>query len=482
MSWICREFRSGISTGRLLPGSRIPPSRAFAEQHGIARGTVLEAFDQLISEGYLISRQGSGTTVSPELPDPAVEAIRVPAGKARGGAAARLSQRARHLQLLPLSPFPMNFSDGRPRAFRPNQPSIVHFPIDEWSRLSSRRLRKAAPEMFLSGDVLGYPPLREALAAHLGSARGVRCTPDRIMIVSGTQQALDLVVRTVLDAGDKAWIEDPGYPGAAAVMEAWGAKVIPVGVDARGLQVEKGIRAARDARLVYVTPAHQFPLGVVMAPERRHQLLRWASGSGAWIFEDDYDSEFRFSGRPIAALQSLTEEDNVIFSGSFSKMLFPSLRMGFLVLPERLVEPLQKARSLLDRHGSTLSQAVLCDFITEGHFHRHLRRMRQIYARHQEVLLESAARNLTGLLDLEATETGLQTIGWLPGGQGDRDIAHLAAAAGIEVTPLSDYAFKWQQKNGLQLGFGAVPPKELRAAAEKLARLLAKRGAGRATQ
>ncbi len=294
------------------------------------------------------------------------------------------------------------------------------------------------------------------------------------MIVSGTQQALDLVVRTVLDPGDKAWIEDPGYPGAGALMEAWGVKPIPVEVDARGLQVAKGLRVARDARLAYVTPAHQFPLGVVMAPERRHQLLQWARESGAWIFKDDYVSEFRFSGRPIAALQSLTNDDNVIFSGSFSKMLFPSLRMGFVVLPNRMVEPMRKARSYLDRHGSTLNQAVLCDFITEGNFMRHLRRMRQIYAQHHEVLLESAAANLVGLLDVEATETRLQTVGWLENGQRDSDIAYLAAAAGIEATPLSNYASKWQKIHGLQLGFGAVPPKELRHAIARLARVLEK--------
>jgi GntR family transcriptional regulator/MocR family aminotransferase len=326
--------------------------------------------------------------------------------------------------------------------------------------------------MFLGGDVMGYPPLREAMAEHLGSTRGIRCTADRIMIVSGTQQALDLVVRIVMDPGDRAWIEDPGYTGAAAVLEAWGAKVVPVEVDARGLRVDKGIRAAKDARFAYVTPAHQFPLGVVMAPERRDQLLKWACGSGAWIFEDDYDSEFRFSGRPISALQSMTLDDNVIFSGSFSKMLFPSLRMGFLVLPEMLVEPMRKARSLLDRHGPTLNQVVLCDFIAEGHFHRHLRRMRQVYAQHQEVLLASAAEHWTGLLNVEATETGLQTIGWLEGGRNDLDVARLAAAAGIDVTPLSNYAFKWPRKDGLQIGFGAVPPQQIRLAARRLARIM----------
>ncbi|MEK7954239.1 MocR-like pyridoxine biosynthesis transcription factor PdxR [Luteolibacter soli] len=474
VSWICREFRRGISTGRLLPGSRIPPSRVFAEQHGMARGTILEAFDQLISEGYLTTRRGSGTTVSPELPDPARERSPVSAEKSRETSRPGLSHRAKRLRHLPVSPFPLDFSDARPKAFRANQPSVAHFPIDEWSRLSSRRLRRASAEMLIGGDVLGYPPLRDALAAHLGSTRGIHCTADRIMIVSGTQQALDLVVRIVLDPGDKAWIEDPGYPGAGTVMESWGVKVIPVDVDARGLRVEKGLRAAGDARLAYVTPAHQFPLGVVMAPERRQQLLQWARESGAWIFEDDYDSEFRFSGRPIAALQSLTPDDNVIFSGSFSKMLFPSLRMGFVVLPDRLVEPMRQLRSLVDRHGPTLNQAVLCDFIAEGHFSRHLRRMRQIYAQHHEALLESAAANLADLLDVVPTETGLQTIGWLANGQQDRDIARLAAAAGIDVTPLSNYAFKWRKRNGLQLGFGSIAPKELRLATAKLARVLKK--------
>lgn len=432
----------------------------------------MEAFDQLISEGYLTTQQGSGTSISQDLPDPAPKKRIVKNPADRPSANATLSARAIRYSA---SPFPPTIASGPIRAFLPNQPSVDHFPIHDWSRISSRRSRNASREILRCGDPMGYPPLREAVAAYLGSSRGVHCSADQVMIVSGTQQALDLVARVVLDPGDQVWIEDPGYSGAASVLKAWDAQLIPVPVDTRGMRVQSGIRDAPGARLAYVTPAHQFPLGTIMAPERRQQLLDWSQARGAWIFEDDYDSEFRFSGRPVAALQGHSSGGNVIFSGSFNKMLFPALRQGFVVLPEPLIDPIRKARSMTDRYGATLDQAVLCDFITEGHLGRHLRRMRQTYTEHHTILLDAAKEELAGLLEIQPTETGLQTVGWLQHGWTDLAATRAAAQAGIDVVPLSDYAFNWSRKDGLQIGFGAVPSAAIKPAVRKLSKALQKR-------
>lgn len=471
-AWLYRTLRAAILEGRLQPGVLLPPTRVLAAQHQVARGTVVRVFERLVCEGYLRARVGSGTTVNPELPDdffgaPASEQAAEKPAAVRGS----LSERGRRLAL---SPFPAAApAPGSARAFRANQPSVSHFPIEVWARLSARRLRLASRGMLSAGDVMGYRPLREAIAAHLGTTRGVVCGAEQVMVVAGTQQALDLVSRIVLDPGDAAWVEDPGYPGAAAVLRAAGARLVPVPVDEGGLCVPAGLKRAPAARLAFVTPAHQFPLGVTLSLERRWQLLEWSRTTGAWIFEDDYDGEFRFAGRPLAALQGLAPTGNVIFSGSFSKMLFPALRMGFVVLPPHLVEPMRAARSVVDRYGSTLGQAVLCDFMVEGHFGQHLRRMREVYAQRRDVLMDAAQRDWGDRLRLRLTDTGLQTVGWLAADVcGDREFARRAAARGVEVVPLSDFAVSWEDRQGLQIGFASADPSELRRGASALAKLL----------
>ena len=468
-TWLYRELRAAILEGRLKPGVRLPPTRSLAAQHGVARGTVVRVFDQLIAEGYLESRIGSGTNVSRQLPDNFFEAKRQPSGSTPPVVRGRIGT---HGKTLTIPTFFTGIAENRAHAFRANQPSVTHFPIEVWARLAARRTRLVTREMLLAGDAMGYRPLREAIAAHLGSTRGVVCSAEQVMIVSGTQQALDLVVRLVLDPGDQAWMEDPGYPGAAAILRVVGAKVVSIPVDRHGLRVADGLKRAPQARFAYVTPAHQFPLCVSLTPERRLKLVEWSRATGAWIFEDDYDSEFRFAGRPLAAMQGLCPGGNMIFSGSFSKMLFPSLRMGFLVLPLHLVESLRAARSMLDRYGPMLDQAVLCDFITQGHFERHLRRMREVYAEHLEVLSKAAAVEWGERLVIQHTDAGLQTVGWLAGGFDDAALARAAVSQGVEVIPLSTYAARWKTRSGLQIGFAAVGPAELRRGVSALAGLL----------
>jgi GntR family transcriptional regulator/MocR family aminotransferase len=267
-------------------------------------------------------------------------------------------------------------------------------------------------------------------------------------------------------------MEDPGYEGAVAILRAVGAKLIPVPVDENGMRVLEGLKRAPKARFAFVTPAHQFPLGVTLTLERRLKLLEWSRSTGAWIFEDDYDSEFRFAGRPLAAMQGLAPESNVIFCGSFSKMLFPALRMGFLVVPAHLVDALCAARSIVDRFGPMVAQAVLCDFITEGHFGRHLRRMREVYAEHLDVLLTASRSEWGDRLTVQATDTGLQTVAWLSKDRDDVEFARAAAERGVEVEALSEFALKWKGRHGLQIGFASVGIAELRRGVRALASLL----------
>jgi GntR family transcriptional regulator / MocR family aminotransferase len=338
----------------------------------------------------------------------------------------------------------------------------------------SRRLRRATRTLLADVDPEGYWPLREAVSGYLGAARGVQCAAGQVIIVAGIQQGLDLTARLVLDAGDPVWVEDPCFFGVPAMFTALAAKVIPVPVDRCGLDVEKGRRRYDRAKLAYVTPAHQFPLGSIMTLDRRLALLDWARGTGGLIFEDDYDSEYRYSGRPIPALQGLDQSGSVIFAGSFSKVLFPSLRLGYLVVPQELVNKFAAARQAMDRHSSVIDQAILCDFITEGHFGRHIRRMRELYARRIAVLREAVERKLAGLLHIPEIEAGVQTVGWLGEGLNAEAVAKTAADYNVEVIPIQRFALKAQCPEGLLMGFGAVDAREILRGVEGLAMALEK--------
>jgi GntR family transcriptional regulator/MocR family aminotransferase len=317
---------------------------------------------------------------------------------------------------------------------------------------------------------MGYGPLRDAVANYLSTSRGVKCGPEQIAIVSGVQEALDLTARLLLNPGDRVCMENPGFIGARMAFKAFGSKVCAVDLDDEGMKLRG--QNLRDVRLVYVTPGHQFPLGITMSLPRRLELLEWARKSGALIFEDDYDSEYRYSGPPVPALQGFDRHGSVIFAGSFSKVLFPSLRLGYLVIPPDLVPLFAAAISLTTRHAPLPEQAVVCDFITEGHFGRHLRRMREVYAERLSVLLESAREKLSGLLEISEIEAGLQTVGWLREGLDDESAMRAAAEHGVEVFPLSWYTRGKAAREGLQLGFAAVDAREIRRGVQDLATAL----------
>jgi GntR family transcriptional regulator/MocR family aminotransferase len=461
--WLYTALRADILAGRLPPGSRLPATRDLAGQYRLSRGTVVSAFEELKSEGYLHGSAGSGTYVSSVLPEYLLQV----ASQAGRKLSAR-KPRPRQLSDYGVRVHPFPNLESRPtRAFRANLPALDLFPTKIWTRLADRRLRRLSLPQLLGCDTMGYLPLRTAVADYLNRSRGTQCKPDQVMIVSGTQEALDLAGRLILNPGDQVCVEEPGYPGAAMVFEALGAKICPVPVDSEGMELP-GSRA-RKAKLVYATPGHQFPTCATMSLARRLQLLEWARRSCAFIFEDDYDSEFRYAGRPTPALQGLDRQGSVIFSGSFSKVLFPSLRLGYLVLPHDLVERFSAAKSILNRHTAPFEQTVLCDFIVEGHFGRHLRRMREVYAERFSVLMETARGRLGGLLELSNVEAGLQTVGWLSPGIDSEAAWHAAGKRKVEVSPLRIYARCPLPRDGLQMGFAAVNPQEIRRGVHQLA-------------
>jgi GntR family transcriptional regulator/MocR family aminotransferase len=466
--WLYEELRSTILAGRLHPGARLPATRDLAVQYGISRPTVVTAFEQLRSEGYVEGKVGSGTFVSKTLPDELLQATppkSVPGTRRRG---IFLSAYARRLR-------PLARAESRPaRAFRASQPALDAFPASLWAQVAARRLRRVSAKLLAGGEALGYRPLREAVAEYLNTSRGVKCAADQVLIISGVQQALDRTAHLLLDAGDPVWMEEPGYPGAAVVFRAVGARICPVPVDSEGLNLEAGRSRWPRPRLVYVTPAHQFPLGVTMSLRRRLSLLEWARRSRTIIFEDDYDSEYRYSGRPIPALQGLDRAAVVIFAGSFTDVLFPALRLAYLVVPSDMVDIFAAAESVSTHHPPLIDQAILCDFIREGHFARHVRRMRELYAERLGVLVESARQRLTGLLEIPAVEAGLRTVGWLQGGIRAERAAQAAAQYDVEVLPLGRYAYGRSRGNGLVLGFAAVGASEIRRGAEQLGRALEK--------
>ncbi len=451
-------LRGAMVEGRLRGGERLPSTRDLAAQLGVARGTVVNVFEQLLSEGYLVARIGSGTEVSSELPDQSFPARSADGPTTVGGEPAKLVL-SRWASRSGRSPFPRT---PQPlRAFHAHVPALDAFPQDVWGKLASRRARRGEMALLRDSDPRGYAPLREAVAEHLRFSRGVRADSDHVVIVSGLQQALEITSRIVLDPGDTAWMEDPGYVGANAVLRARGVRVVPVPVDEEGLRVDVGIARHGRARLAYVTPAHQAPSGVVLAPARRMALLAWAAKAGAVVFEDDYDSEYRYEGRPVPALQGDDAHSVVVHAGSFSKTLFPGLRLGYVVLPDALLDAFVDAKSISDRYAPAFMQAVLADFILEGHFGRHLRRMRMLYGGRREALLDGLARTLGGAIDVVGAPAGLDLA--LRFVEPIDDIALVASLSrrGISAEALSALYTRPPGRAGLLLGFAAVAERRI---------------------
>jgi GntR family transcriptional regulator/MocR family aminotransferase len=357
--------------------------------------------------------------------------------------------------------------------FYGGEPALDLFPYAVWARLIARRARQSLRAVAHYQPPAGYEPLREAIAAQIGITRGVRCSPEQIILTAGAQGAHDLIVRTLLDPGDAAWLENPGYFGARGALLAAGARLVPVPVDEQGLVVESGRQRAPAARLVATTPSHQFPTGVTMSLPRRLALLDWAREAEAWILEDDYDSEYRFTGRPLEALHRLDAAGRVLYIGTFSKVLFPALRLGYLVAPTALVEPLLVMRRVLDMHLPVLEQMALCDFLHEGYYARHLRQIRRRFLRRRELLQRELRTHLGGLLEVHVPEAGMHLVGWLPPGKDDRRAAHLAAQVGIAVMAISTYSVEPLAQGGLVFGFASTDEEAIPGGVQRLAAALA---------
>ncbi len=469
-------LRLALLGGRLAPGARLPSSRLLARELGISRNTVLLALDQLLSEGYIIGRGGSGTFVSRDLPERSPRQGRRPPPSVV--AAPELSRRGLAFADRPGAGPPGTGARPPPPAgpFAPGVPDCRDFPFEPFARLLGHAWRHPQPALFRRQDPAGQMPLRAAIADYLKSARGVRCKPEQVFIVSGSRQAIDLATRLLIDPGDGVWIEEPGYPGNRDALAAGGARLLAVPVDEEGLDVQAGERAG-PARLACVTPSHQYPLGATMSLGRRLSLLAWARATGAWIIEDDFDSEFRYAGRPLAALQGLDEDGRVVYLGSFSKVLFPSLRLGYLVVPAPLLEPFRRARAVLDDYPSALAQPALAAFLADGSFAAHVRRMRRRYALRQQALLAAARRHLGGLLTLAPDPAGMHLVADLAPAlalrMDDREAAARAAAAGIGAPALSFYYLGKPARQGLLLGYAALNEAEIEQHVRRLAAALA---------
>ncbi|MCI0412606.1 PLP-dependent aminotransferase family protein [bacterium] len=455
-----QELRSAVLEKRLVAGQRLPSTRALASQLKISRNTVLNAYEQLIAEGCIYGKIGSGNYVANISVAPATQE-----SKTRKRI---LSKRGKILAETMVS---LPSKHGAKFSFRPGTPALEMFPFPLWGKLLSRSLRRLRARDFHYGDAQGYLPLREAIAAYLNRSRGARCQADRVLIVSGSQQALDLCCRVFLDAADTVWMEDPGYKGARAALKTSGARVISVPIDEEGLQW-KAIKNSQAPRCIYITPSHQFPLGITMSLQRRLALLEFAQKQKAWIIEDDYDSEFRYDGRPLAALQGLDQNDRVLYMGTFSKVMFAGLRLGYLIVPSDLVGAFANAKAVADRHSPILEQAALAEFISSGRFERHIREMRRVYARRQKQLVDSVNYFLRKDLQLQPGSAGMHLIGWLRKGLSDKAVSREAALHGIEVPALSFYSERELERDGLLLGYSALPPNRIVQGIEALANVI----------
>lgn len=463
------RVRAAILQGQLEPGARLPSSRALASELGVARNTVALAYELLLLEGYIEGRVGSGTRVASLRRD----RVNLTPDPRRIARPAALGRRSRILaSAATLNSLRVDRTSGEASVFRVGEPDISEFPYATWANLLARHARHSLPVAARYQDPQGYGPLREAIAAHIGVTRGVRCAKEQIILTAGAQGALDLIARVLLDPGDHVWAEDPGYAGAHGALLAAGARITPVPVDREGLEVVAGRALAPAARLAVVTPSHQFPTGVTMSLSRRLALLEWAEEAGVWIVEDDYDSEFRYSGRPLEALQGLDRAGRVLYVGTFSKALFPALRLGYLVAPSELLDGLLATRRFIDTHPPLLEQLALADFLTQGHYARHLRRMRHLYRERRDALVEALNHDLGHLLEIAVPEAGLHLAAWL------RPEAHPHALAALESVT-SPQTLRAASSNpaapprvGLLFGFACAAPDDLRTGVRSLAAAL----------
>ncbi|WP_420405158.1 PLP-dependent aminotransferase family protein [Nisaea sp.] len=465
---ITSSIREIILAGGLRGGDRLPATRTLARDLGVSRTTMVDVYERLISEGLLDARTGAGTFVS--------DSVRI-ADRSAADAEAEIPDTGPPMETRSRPPvsFGTGFAVRLPhtiRAFTTALPAVDMFPVAQWTRQSNKHWREQRDLVLGYGNVAGFPPLRRAIAAHLRANQGINCDEERIFVTNGAQHAFHIIASMLLKQGDRVWFENPGAIGAQNALRAAGGDLVPLPIDTDGLDVAAGLERAPEFRLAFVTPLHQQPLGVTMSLERRFALLNAAEAADAWIIEDDYDGEFYYGTHPIPTLKSIDHADRVFYVGTFSKTLFPALRLGYILAPPSFA-------GLLNHHFDTWlpsaplnSQAIVAGFMDEGHFATHLRRMRRVYTERYQVLMQCASEQLDGLLALKPTDTGLHTTGRLATGLAENAVADAANAAGITVTPFGRYAMSPLDKSGLVLGFSGVPPEEIEQGVRGLARIL----------
>lgn len=465
-----RLIRESILDGQLAAGVRLPASRDLASEMNMARNTVIHVYAQLLAEGYVHSRPGSGTYVMDAIPERLLDAGRRTRHRAPEAAAQGLSRRGASIaENAAASPFQWG-------AFMPGVPDVSAFPHQKFGRIMRGLWRAPPPELLTYGHGGGLPALREALAQHLSVARSVDCEADQIVITEGTQQAIDLATRLLSDVGDVAWVEDPGYWGARSVLKSNGMDVHPIAVDEEGMCPPdmQAADAPPKPTFIFMTPSHQYPLGSIMSLARRRQWLALARAWNCWIVEDDYDSEFRYSGHPIASLQGLEPDARVIYVGTFSKTMYPGLRLGYLVLPKTMVPAFQAGHAELYREGHLLTHGAVAAFIEEGHYVAHIRRMRMLYERRRAMLVKLIERRLgEGWLHRDGIDAGLHLVLDLPQTMDDREVERVVRERGVLTRALSRYyAVPERAQKGLVLGYACVPENGMAASFEIIVQAL----------
>ena len=463
------SFRRVILDGTLAPGQKLPSTRELADELGVSRITVKSVYEQLVAEGYAQAKTGSGTFVAEGLDFEAFPQVRLSRHKARSRNI-EISDRAREIMSsLAVARY------GETEPFRPGVPALDKFPVKIWHKYLLEAATSDGRHNMSYGEVSGNPKLRLSIAKHLADARGMQVDPNQIVITSGAQQAFVLIAFVLLNTGDTVWYENPGHIAGRDVMQIMGANVAPVPVDSEGLDLQFAREKHPMPRIVFTTPSHQQPLGTTMSLVRRLALLKHANENGAWIIEDDYDSEFRYRGRPLPALSALDSEGRVLYVGTFSKSMFAALRIGYIVVPSGLVESFAKARSLIGQGSSAVVEQALSGFMDDGRFVEHIRRMRRIYRERRDVLFECVTRDCADSLELQASDAGMHVVAWLKNELDDQAVHKALLDVGIESLPLSVYCIRPLGRSGIVLGFSCAPenriPRLVRRMSEALHRL-----------
>ena len=466
---LTEEIRTAVLSGRLKPKQKLPSSRSLAKLLMISRSTVTQSYEQLESEGYLVTLRGSGTYIGDRLPEEWLQSKPLKPVTSKVSPVASLSKFGQNLT--DVGKLQVSEPDYE-ISFRYGNPDSAYFPIQQWRKLLNRHCSNSPDLLNYFPDSAGYFPLRKEIANYLGQSRAVNCTPEQIIMINGSQQALDLISRLVLDPGDWVAMEEPGYLGARYCFLGQFANIQPISVNSEGLDVKALSNCQQKFKLVYVTPSHQFPTGVTMSLSQRIALLQWAEKTGTLIIEDDYDSEYRYESQPIPALQGMDRSQSVIYIGTFSKILFPSLRIGYMVVPPDWTLIIRKAKWLCDRFCPLLEQYALTDWIAEGHFARYIRRMRQLYNQRRQILIATLTHYFGKGVTILGANAGIHVMVRIETDLADEIVIQKAAAAGIGLISARKYYLQPQRQGEFIFGYAQLEKTQIEKGIGRLAQIL----------